>query len=243
MADWYQGAYKLNQGGNGGSITARPANNIFHIAASSWNINISDPYSGAGIAGWNASAAACNGYVDQYGAMQQYCSVYSSVNGTKQGNWRNRTWESWNPEGLNGTNAQYNSSVWTEEQLWRFADLLAWDHIENGALLQDMQNSLASSWGVGVHRYGVNDAGPKSRVSGGESWTSSDGKPCPGTARVNQVPVIIERAKLRVAVIRSGKDAYLPVGRVDSKRVAAISGGSVVLGQTGGWWQSWFKAS
>ena len=251
MADYYPGAWRVEMGGNGNAITKRPANNIFHIAASSWNIVEDDPHTAEleqlsktrGIAGWNDSANACNGYVDQYGNMQQYCSVFAAVNGTYQGNPRNRTWESWNPEGLNGTNAQYNSSVWTEAQLWRFADLLAWDHIENGALLQDMKNSLASSQGCGVHRYGIPGYDPYDSV-GGEKWTTVPGKPCPGTARVRQLGTIVDRSKMRVSVIRAGKDTYLPAGRVDIKRVAAVSGGAAVLGQTGGgWWQDWFGAA
>ena len=96
MADWYPGAYRVDQGGNGNSISARPAENILHIAASAWNIDLSDPLNGSkGIAGWNASASACNGYVDQFGAMQQYCSVWSAVNGTKDGNWRNRSFHNY----------------------------------------------------------------------------------------------------------------------------------------------------
>ena len=235
MADWYPGAWKVPMGGNGGRITARPAENILHIAASSWNVGVRggvfypelQTSPDLGTASWNAGAKACQTYNDEFGNMQQYCSLFDAVSGTKEGNWRNRTHESWNPEGLNGSNAQYNSSTWTEAQVWRFADFLAWDHIENGALLQDMQNSLHSSHGVGVHRYGVDSAGPKSRVPGGETWTSSAGKPCPGTARVEQLARIIALALRLVALYKQGAWQWLPPGRVDVARCKRIAGGEL----------------
>lgn len=227
MADWYPGAWNVNMGGNGNSISARPPENVFHIAASSWNVDTSDPQNPSkGIAGWVSSAKACNTYTDQYGNMQQYCSLFSAVNGTKDGNYRNRTHESWNPEGLNGSTDQYNSSLWTGEQCERFADFLAWDHLNNGTKIQDMQNSLSSSHGVGVHRYGVDSAGPYSRVPGGEVWTLSAGKPCPGTARVEQMKnFIIPRA---VQLANAGVSP-LPPGRVDlTAALARVGGGTNV---------------
>lgn len=221
MAEWYPGAWKINQGGNGGSISFRPAENIFHIAASSWNIDVNDPQNGGkGIAGWNAGAKACNTYTDQFGNMQQYCSAFASVNGTKNGNYRNRTHEAWNPEGLHGTSNQYNSSLYTREQCERFSDWLAWDHIENGARLQDMRNSRPSSHGVGVHRYGIDPW----RVSGGELWTAHAGKVCPGTARITQLAGIISRAQVIAAAVRDRKCTYLPPGRVDINKALARTG-------------------
>ncbi len=224
MADWYPGAYRVDQGGNGNSISARPAENILHIAASAWNVDLSDPLNGSkGIAGWNASASACNGYVDQFGAMQQYCSVWSAVNGTKDGNWRNRTWESWNPEGNGSNGGDYDASEWTGEQCERFSDLLAWDHIENGGLLQDMGDSRRSSHGVGVHRYGITGYRPYRDV-GGEVWSGSSSKVCPGSARVRQLPGIIGRAQVIAAAVRAGRCGYLPVGRVNLGAALARTG-------------------
>lgn len=223
MADWYPGAYRVDQGGNGNSISARPAENILHIAASAWNIDISDPLNGSkGIAGWNGSAAACNGYIDQFGAMQQYCSVWAAVNGTKDGNWRNRTWESWNPEGNGSNGGDYDASEWTGEQCERFSDLLAWDHIENGGLLQDMGDSRRTSHGVGVHRYGITGYRPYRDV-GGEVWSGSSSKVCPGSARVRQLPGIIARAQVIAAHVRAG-GSYLPPGRVNLGAALARTG-------------------
>ena len=224
MADWYPGSHVVSMGGNGNRITARPAENILHIAASSWNIIPTDPTRvsgpGSGIAGWNQDARACHGYNDEFGALQQYCSVWDAVNGTKDGNWRCRTWEAWNPEGLNGTAAEYNASEYTPAQCERFSDLLAWDHIENGALLQDMGDSRKSSRGCGVHRYGIDPW----RVSSGEVWTKSAGKTCPGTARVRQLPGIIARARVIADLVRTGRADYLPPGRVNLRTALARGG-------------------
>lgn len=218
-AAWYPGSWIVSQGGNGGSITARPAENVFHIAASNWNIDVSDPVNGSkGIAGWNQGARACNGYIDQYGNMQQYCSVWSSVNGTKDGNWRCRTWESWNPEGLTGST--FDTSTWTGEQCERFSDILAWDSIENGAILADMADSRRSSHGNGVHRYGITGYNPWQQV-GGEVWSGSSSKVCPGSARVRQLPGIIARARVIADAVRGGRCGYLPPGRVNLRDALA----------------------
>jgi len=219
---WYPGAWRVEQGGNGGAITARPAENVLHIAASNWTIDPADPANpNRGIAGWNSSARACNGYNDQYGNMQQYASVWSAVNGTKDGNWRNRTWEAWNPEGLNGTAEQYNASTYTAEQCERFSDLLAWDHIENDAILDDMSDSRRASHGCGAHRYGIDPW----RVSGGEVWTAHAGKTCPGTARVRQLPGIVARARVIASAVSTGRCTYLPAGRVNLAVAIARTGG------------------
>lgn len=253
--DWYPGAYRVEVGGNGGTITARPAENVLHIAASAWNIDPTDPLNpGKGIAGWTAGARACNGYVDQFGAMQQYCSVWSSVNGTKDGNWRCRTWESWNPEGNGSNGGDYDSSTWTAEQCERFSDLMAWDNNENGALLQDMRNSLRGSHGCGVHRYGITGYDPWRSV-GGEVWSTSSSKVCPGSARVRQLSGIVARAMVIAEAVRSGRCTYLSPGRVNltsalartasaaekdwdematPQEIAALVGGKVIEGVANG---------
>lgn len=221
MADWYPGAWKVLIGGNGFAITQRPAENIFHIAASSWNIPEGRELdANIGIPGWVQGARSCQTYTDQYGNMQQYCGLFVSVNGTKNGNWRCRTHEAWNPEGLTGTAEEYNASEYTPEQCERFADFLAWDHIENGAILSDMGDSRPGSHGCGCHRYGIDPW----RISGGEVWTSAAGKVCPGTARVRQLPGIIERAKVIAAAVRAGRCTFLAPGRIDLKFALARTG-------------------
>ena len=224
VSDWYPGAWVINMGGNGGAITQRPAEDILHIAASNWNVIEDDPQNGTrGIAGWNSGAKACNGYNDQFGNFQQYCSIWSAVNGTSSGNWRCRTWEAWNPEGLTGSNAQYNSSEYTAEQCERWADLFAWLNNIGANKLENMQNSLRSSHGCGVHRYGIPGYDPYDSM-GGEKWTASPGKVCPGTARVRQLPGILTRAQTLALAVRSNNADYLPPGRVNLKTALARTG-------------------
>lgn len=237
VSDWYPGAWIINMGGNGNAITARPAEDILHIAASSWNIPESDPTNGnLGIAGWNKGAKACTGYNDQFGNFQQYCNIWSAVNGTKDGNWRCRTWEAWNPEGLTGSSAQYNSSEYTAEQCERWSDLLAWLNNIGANKLENMQNSLRNSHGCGVHRYGIPGYNPFDSI-GGERWTVNSGKVCPGTARVRQLNGIINRALVIASVVKAGHCNYLPPGRVNLAVALARTGGSL------NFWQKWGFAS
>ena len=68
--------------------------------------------------------------------------------------------------------------------------ILAHMHQTEDVPIQDMVNSLLTSRGQAVHRYGIDPW----RVSGGESWTSSYGKQDPGNTRLAQVRDIVARA-------------------------------------------------
>jgi len=215
MADWYPGAVRVDVGGNGNRITARPPENIFHIAASSWNVNVDNPTDLTGISGWIAEGSTeAHTYNDQYGFMLQYCSLFDAVDGTKDGNWRNRTHEAWNPP-----TGDLNISGYTAEQCERFSDFLAWDHNVNGVILRNMQDSRSSSHGCGVHRYGITAYNPYRQV-GGEVWSTSTTKLCPGTARVAQLDGIIRRAQFLV----DHNIGTLPPGRVDLQSALSRGG-------------------
>jgi len=217
MADWYPGAWRVDVGGNGNRITARPPENILHIAASSWNVNVNNPTSLEGISGWiEQGSTEAHTYNDKYGNFVQYCSLFLAVDGTKDGNWRNRTHEAWNPPESEG---DLNNSGYTPEQCERFSDFLAWDSKENGTLLQNMRDSRVSSHGVGAHRYGITGYNPWKQV-GGEVWSLSSSKLCPGTARVNQLDSIIRRAQF----IKDHNLGTLPPGRVDLEKALARGG-------------------
>ncbi len=208
MAGWYPGAVRVDVGGNGNRITARPPENVLHIAASSWNVNVDNPTSLEGISGWiEQGSTEAHTYNDQFGFMLQYCDLFLAVDGTKDGNWRNRTHEAWNPPQSDG---DLNDSRYTPEQCERFSDFLAWDSKENGVLLQNMRNSRRESHGVGAHRYGITGYNPWKTV-GGEVWSTSSSKICPGTERVNQLDGIIARA----IFIRDHNLGTLPPGRVN----------------------------
>lgn len=60
-----------------------------------------------------------------------------------------------------------------------------------GIPLELIPDSKPGRRGVGYHRLGVDPW----RVAGGELWSSSSGKICPGDARIAQLPGIIARAR------------------------------------------------
>jgi hypothetical protein len=84
---------------------------------------------------------------------------------------------------------------WTPAQVETLAQLCAWVHETHGTPLQAMKSSLKTERGVGPHRLGIDPW----RVSGGEHWSTSYGKTCPGDAKVAQVPTVIKRAEDIVA--------------------------------------------
>lgn len=205
---WYPGAYKVDIGGNGRTMTVPVAmiNDIYHIVAASWDIDPSNPYSLDYSGGYWVNNHPNTTYTDSVGIMQQMCPITSQVNGTKNGNYRNNTHEAWNP-----SSGDLNESRYTDQQAERFADWLSWRAQVHDFVIQDMLNSLPSSHGVGVHRYGITAYSPWNQV-GGEVWSDSSNKLCPGTARIAQVKnEIIPRAQW----LASRNIPTLPPGIVD----------------------------
>lgn len=80
---------------------------------------------------------------------------------------------------------------WSDAQLESIARILAWAHTEHDIPLQLMPDSRSSRQGIGFHRLGIDPW----RVSGGEHWSTSHGKVCPGSLRVAQVPDVLARAR------------------------------------------------
>jgi len=80
------------------------------------------------------------------------------------------------------------------------ARIVAWAHQTHGIPLVPNPNSRPTSRGVGYHRQGIDGNfladgyAYGGRVSGGELWTTSPGKVCPGDRRISRVPQIINRA-------------------------------------------------
>lgn len=207
---WYPGAYAVNIGGNGDEMTVSldKINDIFHIVAASWRIDPNDPKSLEYSGGYWKTNKPATTYTDNVGIMQQFCPITSCVNGTKDGNYRNNTHEAWNPPPTDG---DLNKSRYTPEQAERFADWLYWRAKAHGFVIRDMRNSLRTSWGVGVHRYGITAYSPWNRV-GGEIWSTSSTKLCPGDARISQVQSeIIPRAQQLFKL----DPGFLPPGKVD----------------------------
>jgi hypothetical protein len=104
--------------------------------------------------------------------------------------WGNGTLPAAESHGGLGTAEQVNAEPWTANQIEAAATIYAYLHQTEGAPLQVMPNSLAGSTGLACHRFGIDPW----RVAGGESWTSSRGKLCPGDAKVAQLPAVLARA-------------------------------------------------
>jgi len=83
----------------------------------------------------------------------------------------------------------------TPEQVTANARILAWVHETHGVPLQLCPDSRPGSRGLAYHRQGIdgNFDGYKypGRVQGGEVWSTSTGKACPGDRRISQLPDIL----------------------------------------------------
>lgn len=82
--------------------------------------------------------------------------------------------------------------AWTEAQIARLADLVAFLCREHDIPCELIPDTKPGRRGIGYHRQGV----PGYVVPGGELWSSSRGKVCPGRRRIAQVPEVIRRARL-----------------------------------------------
>jgi N-acetylmuramoyl-L-alanine amidase len=91
----------------------------------------------------------------------------------------------------NAPSSSDDLAPWTSAQCESIAGILAWCHVTHKIPLIPAPNSLPGSKGIGYHRQGIDPW----RVLGGEVWSSSRGKVCPGDRRIAQIPGIIARAK------------------------------------------------
>lgn len=87
-----------------------------------------------------------------------------------------------------GVNAE--TEPWTDAQVVSNARIARWVHDTEGAPLVLMPDSRPGSRGVGYHRLGI----APWRVKGGQVWSTHDGKVCPGTAKIRQLPRVIALA-------------------------------------------------
>lgn len=94
------------------------------------------------------------------------------------------------------TNA--DAEPWNDAQVAALGRICAWAHATEGTPLVPMTNSLPTSRGIGYHRLGVKPW----VVAGGETWSSSTGKLCPGAAKIAQIPAVI-------AAALSGGDTFM----------------------------------
>lgn len=90
-----------------------------------------------------------------------------------------------------------NVPALTAAQVSANAAILKWAHETHGVPLQLCPNSRPESRGLAYHRQGIdgNFSTYPGRVSGGEVWSSSFGKVCPGDRRIEQRPEILAQAQ------------------------------------------------
>lgn len=88
-----------------------------------------------------------------------------------------------------------NVPRWTPQQIESIARIFAWASQTHGIPLIQLPNSKRNSTGMGFHRQGIDGNFNNGRVAGGEIWSTSKGKVCPGDNRIAQMPEIISRAR------------------------------------------------
>src|SRR6266498_4241648 len=90
--------------------------------------------------------------------------------------------------------------AFTPQQVEAIARICAWAHETHGIPLAACPDSKPGSRGIGYHRLGIpgnfQTFGFRGIAPGGEVWTKSFGKVCPGDARIAQLPQIIKRARV-----------------------------------------------
>lgn len=102
-----------------------------------------------------------------------------------------------------------NVPAWTSTQIEAIAKIVAWCCARWNIPCVLIPDSRDDRRGVGMHRQGVESVPPYQptyRQPGGELWSTSKGKVCPGDKRVAQVPEVLRRAN----EILNGDDDVTP---------------------------------
>lgn len=92
-----------------------------------------------------------------------------------------------------------NVPALTDAQVKSNAEIAAWLHDTHGIPLQLCPDSRPTSRGLAYHRQGIDGNWDSfrfsGRVPGGETWTTSPGKVCPGDRRIARLPEILALAQ------------------------------------------------
>lgn len=141
--------------------------------------------------GWfsNQSAkASSHFYIRMDGVVEQYLDTKHISWANASANSRSVTIET---EGL-------GNEKWTPAQLESIKKVLKWSCAEHNIPVRQMNSSAASEKGIGWHRLGIDGNFPSSGIlrgrnqrGTGEVWSSSRGKVCPGSLRIEQIPALI----------------------------------------------------
>lgn len=101
------------------------------------------------------------------------------------------------------TNNGHEVPAWSEQQLDRAVEICVWAYHTHGVPLQLAADSKTGSAGIAYHRQGIDSDNNfegyayGGRVSGGEHWSTSKGKVCPGDRRIKQlIEIVIPRARV-----------------------------------------------
>lgn len=96
---------------------------------------------------------------------------------------------------------------WTEAQLDALEDTLVYLCRRYNIPARVMTSSRASEQGIGWHRLGIDGNFPATGIlrgrnqrGGGESWSSSRGKVCPGDKRILQIPALVAAVHERLDI-------------------------------------------
>lgn len=140
-------------------------------------------------------------YVNAQGKVEQYIDTDYRATACLDGNDDCIAIESWDggPSAFKGG----ASPAWTDAQVEACAQLVAWCHKTHRIPIVRLVSSVPGTRGVGWHRQGIDgDFGHPpgtllgGRVDGGEHWSESVGKVCPGDEKIRGVvDLIIPRAK------------------------------------------------
>jgi N-acetylmuramoyl-L-alanine amidase len=124
-------------------------------------------------------------YVRRDGTVEQYVDTQFRAPANLEGNASLISIET------QGGVRNVDSETWTADQVAALAEIARWTNQVHGIPLVQMANSLPGTRGIGYHRLGIDPW----RVSGGERWSQSYGKICPGAGKIAQIPRIISRAR------------------------------------------------
>ncbi|MGH3504372.1 MAG: N-acetylmuramoyl-L-alanine amidase [Nocardioidaceae bacterium] len=129
-------------------------------------------------------------YVYKNGTCEQYVDTRHRASAGLDSNPDSISIETWDgyPHGwANGSDVP----EWTNEQLERIADIIDWANEVHGIPVRACPSSKPGTTGVCYHRQGCDPW----RVAGGQHWSHSYGKVCPGDRRVAQVPAVVQMAQ------------------------------------------------
>jgi len=145
------------------------------------------------IVGYQSGGNAAHFTTGASGRIVQARDTHYRSAANLNGNWRVIAIENEDHGPAYGSWSGSNVPGFTDAQSEAIAKILAWAHRAHNIPLQLVADSKIGRRGVAYHRQGIDPY----RVAGGEVWSSSRGKVCPGDIRIVQLlSEIIPRARV-----------------------------------------------